>query len=66
MSHYSEQYETQRTIDEQKQRERLLRWIPEKLENMENYQLEIVYEVAQHVNDYHGFLNIMKRIKRGY
>ena len=61
MGHYDDCYESTRQDDEKRRRENLLRWIPEKIDKMKSHELEVMYEVAQHVEDYYGLLKIMKR-----
>ena len=63
MGHYDDLYESDRLARVAKQRENLLRWIPEHIETMDNHQLGIVFEVCQNVDDYAGLLNIIKRVK---
>lgn len=62
MGHYDDCYESSRQDDERKRKENLLRWIPEKLEEMENYELEVMYEVAQNVETYHSFMVAIQRM----
>ena len=62
MGHYDDCYEATRLSDEAKRRENLQRWVSEKLEDMENHELEIMYEVAQNINEYYGFMQVIMRI----
>ncbi len=62
MGHYDDCYEATRLADEQKRRENLLRWIKESIDDMENHQLELVYEITQLPDDYYTFFRMIKRI----
>ena len=62
MGHYDECYEATRLSDERDRKNNLLRWIPEKLEEMDNRELEIMYEVAQNIEAYYGFMQVIMRI----
>ena len=65
MGHYDDCYESTRRADEAKRREDLLRWIPEKIEEMNNHELEVIYKVAQNVDDVAAFFRVIKlKIKR--
>ncbi len=60
MGHYSDGSESQQRADEARRRKDLLRWIPEKNEEMDNYDLEVMYKVAQNVNDFAAFFRVIK------
>jgi len=60
MGHYDDCYENTRRTDEAKRREHLLRWIPEKIEEMSNHELEVMYSVAQNVDDFAGFFRVIR------
>jgi len=65
MGHYDDCYKSTRLAEEAKRREDLLRWTPEKIEEMDNYDLEVMYKVAQNVNDFAAFFRVIKlKIKR--
>jgi len=59
--HYSESYEATRRTDELRRKEDLLRWISDETLKMDNWQLEIVYDVVQNTSDYSGMFNLFKR-----
>lgn len=61
MGHYSECYEATRRTEELKRKEDLLRWIADKTLEMENWELEVVYDVVQNTSDYSGMFNLFKR-----
>ena len=62
MGHYDDCYEATRVSNEAIRRENLQRWVSEKLEDMDNHELEIMYEVAQNIEEYYGFMQVIMRI----
>ena len=62
MGHYDDCYEGTRISDEKKRRDNLQHWVSEKLEDMEDHELEIMYEVASNVEEYYGFMQVIMRI----
>ncbi len=62
MGHYDDSYEATRISDEEKRRKNLQCWVSEKLEDMDDHELEIMYEVASNVNEYYGFMQVIMRI----
>jgi hypothetical protein len=66
MGHYHEQYETQRIIDEQDRRERLLVVIKKNIEQLDNDQLGVVHEVSNFPNQYLSLFKIIGRIGKTF
>ena len=62
MGHYDDSYEATRVSNEAIRRENLQRWVSEKLEDMDDHELEIMYEVAQNIEEYYGFMQVIMRI----
>ena len=62
MGHYDDCYEGTRISDEKKRRDNLQHWVSEKLKDMEDHELEIMYEVASNIEEYYGFMQVIMRI----
>ena len=62
MGHYDDCYEATRLSDERRRKDNLLKWIPDLLEEMDAHELEVMYEVAQNVDDYHSFIVVVGRM----
>lgn len=65
MGHYDSCFEAERVTSEKNRREDLLNWIADETMNMSNYDLELVWDVVEHVNEYHGLTTLIKRLGRG-
>ena len=64
MGHYDDCYEADREQQEKKRRTDLLDWIGEKLPNLSNHNLEMIYEIMAHADDYQTFFDVIKKVAK--
>ena len=62
MGHYDNCYEGTRLAEEAKRKKDLQRWIRESIKEMDNHQLELMYEITNFSDDYYTFFRMIKRI----